>query len=224
MPAFFITATGTDIGKTFVTAALTEYWRNAGRGVAAIKPVMSGYEDAEAAGSDAGILLRALGRTVSTDEIARIAPWRYRAPLAPDTAAAREGKSLDVDAVIGFCHDQIDKMEDILLIEGVGGIMAPLDASRTMLDWLTALNIPLVLVGGTYLGSISHALTALEVLELANLDVRALAISESLGSGVPLADTVSSLERLGKGVDIVTLPRGGDAVSGIAALAELLDA
>jgi dethiobiotin synthetase len=223
MPAFFITATGTDIGKTYVASALIRHWRNSGRRVFAIKPVMSGYEESEAAGSDAGVLLRALGRNTTADEIAAISPWRYAAPLAPDAAAAREGKTLDVDGVITFCREQIAAAaDDILLIEGVGGVMAPLDQERTMLDWLVALNIPIALVTGSYLGAISHTLTALQVLETSSLDCRAIVISETLRSGVPLTTTADSIGRFAQGVDVVTLPRG-DTGSGIAALAELFE-
>src|SRR5690606_23561734 len=100
MPAFFITATGTDIGKTFVTAGLIRYMLAQGLPVDARKPVMSGFDPAAVADSDAGILLRALGRPIDEAELNRLSPWRYRAPLAPDIAAAREGRHLDVDEMI----------------------------------------------------------------------------------------------------------------------------
>ncbi len=120
MGALFVTSTGTDIGKTFVSAGLLRYWRSEGRAVDALKPVMSGYDPLEAATSDAGCLLRALGQTVDEENIARIAPWRYRAPLAPDLAAAKEGRALDVGALVGLCRERMATNRDTLLIEGVG--------------------------------------------------------------------------------------------------------
>ncbi len=206
MGAVFITATGTDVGKTFVTAGLIRHLHTEKKSVTALKPVMSGYDPAISKDSDAGVLLQALGRDISETEIAAISPWRYLAALSPDMAAAREGKTLDVDALIAFCRKQMEN-ETPLLIEGVGGVMVPLDARRTVLDWMVALACPVILVTGSYLGAISHTLGALEVLKLSNLDVRALVVSETDGSTVPLAETVDTLTRFGKGIDIVTLPR-----------------
>jgi dethiobiotin synthetase len=205
--AFFVTATGTDIGKTFVTSCLIRHLRAAGQSVDALKPVLSGYDPATAETSDAGALLQALGRPVNETEIARITPWRFSAPLAPDLAAAREGKVLDVEAVIAHSRDAIAKASGTLLIEGVGGVMVPLDPTRSVLDWMMELNIPLVLVTGSYLGTISHTLTALAALRHADLAVRAVVVSETAGSTVPLADTVETLTRFGHGAKVVAVPR-----------------
>src|ERR1019366_3696481 len=86
--AYFVTSTGTDIGKTFVTAGLIRYLREAGQAVHALKPVVSGYDPSVVETSDPAVLLGALGRPVAADEVERIAPWRFRAPLSPDPAAA----------------------------------------------------------------------------------------------------------------------------------------
>ena len=91
MTAIFITATGTDIGKTFVAASLIGHFRQMGRLVEAIKPVVSGFDPAQAATSDPGVLLKALGLPVTAPQIERISPWRFRAALSPDLAARREG-------------------------------------------------------------------------------------------------------------------------------------
>src|SRR5476651_2116195 len=123
MSAYFVTSTGTDIGKTFVTAGLIRYLRTAGTSVAALKPVVSGYDSSVVETSDPAVLLKALGRTVSADEIARIAPWRFRAPLSPDIAAARENRAIDFDALIAFSRAATKTSNGMLFIEGVGGIM-----------------------------------------------------------------------------------------------------
>jgi dethiobiotin synthetase len=162
--AIFITATGTDVGKTFVAASLIRQLRQMGRLVDAIKPVVSGFDPARAAASDPGVLLHALGLPVTQQELDRISPWRFSAALSPDLAAQREGRNIDVDVVISFCQTAIDQRRDILLIEGVGGIMVPLDGERTILDVMMALQLPLILVTGSYLGAISHTLTAVDAL------------------------------------------------------------
>jgi dethiobiotin synthetase len=83
MTAYFVTSTGTDIGKTFVTAGLIRYLRGTGQAINALKPVVSGYDSSVVETSDPAVLLGALGRQVSADEIAtlalpRAAGARYR--------------------------------------------------------------------------------------------------------------------------------------------------
>lgn len=188
----FVTATGTEIGKTFVTALLARQLRAAGRAPLAIKPVMSGYTPDEAGESDAGRLLAALGRPVTPETVAEISPWRFAAPLSPDMAAAREGRAIDFDALVAFCRRQGGAP---LLVEGVGGAMVPLDARRTVMDWMAALKAPALVVAGSYLGTISHTLTTLAAMQAHGVRVAGLAISESADSPVPPRETAETLAR-----------------------------
>ena len=214
MSAYFVTATGTDIGKTFVTAGLIRHLRAQGRRVSALKPVISGFDDV--AGSDTAILLDALGETATPEAVARLSPWRFTAPLSPDMAASRQGRRVDFAALVEFCRGA--DASGTLFIEGVGGIMVPLDDTHTVLDWMAALRLPLVLVAGSYLGTLSHTLTALRVIAAAKLDVAALVVNESQGATVPLDETAATLARFALGVPIVTLPRGAADFSPLAAL------
>ena len=207
MSAYFVTATGTDIGKTFVTAGLIRYLRGLGQPVNALKPIVSGYDSSVVETSDPAVLLKALGRQVTADEVATIAPWRFRAPLSPDAAAAREGRSIDFDALIGFSRSAIEAATGMLFIEGVGGIMVPLDNKRTVLDWMAALGLPLILVVGGYLGTISHTLTALDVLAQRKQKLAAIVVSESERGTVELDDTVDSIARFSNDVPVIGLPR-----------------
>ncbi|HME31029.1 MAG TPA: dethiobiotin synthase [Pseudolabrys sp.] len=207
MASYFVTSTGTDIGKTFVTAALVRYLRESNQPVEALKPIVSGYDSSVAQTSDPAVLLAALERQVTAQEVERIAPWRFRAPVAPDLAAAREGRSIDFDKLVEFSRTKINAAKGLLFIEGVGGIMVPLDHRHTVLDWMTALNIPLLLIVGGYLGTISHTLTALDVLTQRKLMIAAIIVSESERDTVELDDTVASIERFAAGVEVIGLPR-----------------
>jgi dethiobiotin synthetase len=207
MTAVFVTATGTDIGKTFVTAGLIRHFRAAGRAADAVKPVVSGFDPAAWQDSDPAALLAALERPPVMEEVERISPWRFTAPLSPHMAARQEGRAIDYQEVVDFCRRAMAARRGVLLIEGVGGIMVPLDDRHTVLDWMTLLRIPIVLVAGTYVGTMSHTLTALEVLVRRNLDVAAVVISESEGSAASLVDTVATVERFAASIDVVGLPR-----------------
>ena len=222
MPGLFVTATGTDIGKTYVTAALVRRWRAAGRSARALKPVVSGFDPGAAETSDPGLLLLAMGETVDAAGLQRIAPFRFAAPLSPDMAAAREGRCVDFSKLLAFCRKELAAADAApLLIEGVGGVMVPLDETRTVLDWMKALGLPVLLVAGSYLGTISHSLTAFAALSRAGLAVAALAVNESEQSSVPLAETVAAIARFVAPVPVVALPRG--AAPDNAAFAALTD-
>ena len=205
MSAIFITGTGTEVGKTFVCASLIGHLRQMGRSVEVIKPVVSGFDPDRAAASDPGILLRALGFPATLQNIERISPWRFRASISPDLAARREGRRIDVGEVVAFCKSAIDQRREILLIEGIGGIMVPLDEQRTVLDIMMALRLPLILVAGSYLGTISHTLTALDALFRRDLSLLAIIVSETPGSPVPLDETVAAIARFAE--PVIGLPR-----------------
>ena len=207
MTAVFVTATGTDIGKTFVTTGLIRHFRGAGRVVEAIKPVVSGFDPAAWQDSDPAALLAALGRPLTLEEAERISPWRLAAPLSPDIAAQREGRNIVFQEVVDFCRRAFAARRGVLLIEGIGGIMVPLDDHRTVLDWMSVLRIPIILAAGSYVGTISHTLTSLEVLARRNLNVAAVVVSESEGSAASLEDTVATLQRFVEPIDVIGIPR-----------------
>jgi len=122
-------------------------------------------------------------------------------------AAAREGRTIDFDALVRFCRDAIHGGEEIVLIEGSGGVMVPLTERHTVLDWIAALGIPALVVVGSYLGTLSHSLTAVQALRARHICVAGIVISESEESPVPLAETAASLARFLPGVAIRTVPR-----------------
>ena len=205
MTAIFITGTGPGVGKTFVAASLIRHLRQMDRLVDAIKPVVTGFDPAQAVSSDPGVLLNAVGLPPTPVGIDRISPWRFRAALSPDRAAQREGRSVDVDQVAGFCQSAIEQRRGILLIEGVGGIMEPLDQHRTVLDVMMALRLPLILVTGSYRGALSHTLTALDSLFRRDMNVLATIVSETPGSALALDDVVSAISRFT--APVIGLPR-----------------
>ena len=225
--AYFITATGTDLGKTWLTAGLAGLLRQRGEAVCVVKPVMSGYDESRPWESDAGVLLKKVGAGdmkspagVTPDAIAAIAPWRFAAPLSPDRAAALEGKRIDFDELVAWCRDRIAATEGTLLIEGIGGVMVPLDEGHTVRDWIAALHVPVVLVAGSYLGSLSHTLTALAALREVGVVPVAVVVNESAGGDVRLADVAASLTpHLG---DAVLVVMGRNDLAGMTRLADAL--
>jgi dethiobiotin synthetase len=204
MPALFVTGTGTDIGKTYVTCALIRALKARGATVDAFKPVVSGFDPGDAAGSDPARLAAALGKP---GDVFRIAPRRYRAPLSPNIAARLEGQTLSLDdMVIDAMARAAETRDGLLLVEGAGGVMSPLTDTATNLDMIAALGAPVLLVAGSYLGTISHVLTALVALRAAKARVAAIVMSESLDAP-DLAQTAQALTPFLGEASLFTAPR-----------------
>jgi dethiobiotin synthetase len=223
MTAYFVTATGTDIGKTYVSAALLRGWRREGRAVAALKPVMSGFDANDIMASDAGQLLLALDAPMDAGGLNLISPWRFKAPLSPDMAAAREGAVIPYQKLVDTCRSVAGMMpaEGRIIIEGVGGVCVPLDDHHTVMDWMRDVAVPTLLVAGTYLGTISHTLSALAAMKLNNLAPHAVILNESPASPVPPEETAAALIRHWPGLVVLHLKRNA-ADQDIAALAAQL--
>ena len=160
--AVFVTGTDTEIGKTFVSAALLRGLTQAGLRVAGMKPVAAGAferdgvwhnEDADQLDAAASVLLPPDLRT----------RYLLKEPAAPHIAAALEGVTLDIERIVA-AYAQARALADAVVVEGVGGFRVPLDATRDTADLAVALGLPVVLVVGMRLGCISHALLTAEAI------------------------------------------------------------
>lgn len=211
MAAFFVTGAGTDIGKTWVSAALLRFWRDQGLRPAALKPVASGYDPMAPQDSDGAALLEALGRPVDATGVEAVTPFRLRAPLSPDQAAALEGVRLSVAEIAAACDPLVARASGPVLIEGAGGVMTPVNEAETMLDLALAFGAPAIFVCGSYLGAISHALSGLTALKAAGVATPLMLVNETPGSSVALSATVSTLAAHAKGCRVLAIPRGGVA-------------
>jgi len=199
----FVTGSGTGVGKTYTTAQWVRALRASGRSVTALKPVVSGLDTEPLAVSDPGVLLEAMDRPLSDVDL--VSPWRFGPPISPDMAAARAGRTLTVAELAAYCRG-ID--DEVVLVEGVGGVMVPLSETELVLDWMVALGWPVVVVTGSYLGALSHTLTAVAVVEAAGLTVHAVLVSQSEEEPVPLEETVATVQRF-CAAPVVAVPRGG---------------
>ena len=193
MPPIFVTSSGTEIGKTYVSAMLTRELK-----ARAIKPLVSGLDEETFPGSDPAQLLAAIGEPVTYENAGLVSRWRFRAALSPDMAAKREGRAIDFDELVEECAAAASR-HDPLVIEGVGGLMVPLDDRHTVLDWMKALkaktDIAPLLVVGAYLGTISHTLTSLAVMRAENIAPRAIVVSEKEPGPVPVEETAETIAR-----------------------------
>jgi dethiobiotin synthetase len=108
-------------------------------------------------------------------------------------------------ALVDFCRAPRDA--DVTLIEGIGGVMVPLDDTHTVLDWIVALGAPALLVVGSYLGTLSHSLTAAAALKARSARLAGVIVSESAGQPAPAAETAMVLAQHLQPTTVQVLPR-----------------
>ena len=158
-PAYFLTGTDTEIGKTFITCALLHHAAQRGLKAAGIKPVAAGTDDAGVNEDVASI--RAASNLALPPKI--VNPYCFKAAIAPHIAAAEEGVSIDFAPIAAAC-DHARQLADLLIVEGVGGFRVPLGVDRESADLAVALGLPVILVVGLRLGCINHALLTAEAI------------------------------------------------------------
>jgi len=166
---FFITATDTDAGKTYVTCQLLDYYREQGLSAVGIKPVASGAEviDGQLISRDAYHLM-----AHSSDHLdyKTVNPVLLEPAIAPHIAAKQASHELSVEglyqALLAIHHSE----HDVILYEGAGGWCVPLNDNETWADFCLAMDLPVILVVGMKLGCINHALLSEQAIKASGLN------------------------------------------------------
>ncbi|KRB52144.1 dethiobiotin synthase [Phenylobacterium sp. Root700] len=209
----FVSGAHTDVGKTYVACAILRAARAKGLSVEALKPVVSGFDPQDWGQSDPGRLLAALDRPLTLETLDAISPLRFDAPLSPPMAARLQGYDLRLAQLTDFCRAGLTaSTADLTLVEGVGGVMSPISEDATGLDLMQALALPTVLVGGSYLGAISHTLTAIETLRARGLAIHAVVVSQSAEPDAPdFGQTVDSVAAFAGDLMVIAAARDDQA-------------
>lgn len=209
MQGIFISATGTNAGKTYISCRLIEALCTAGKRVCVRKPVISGYNAGVFHNNDSALLLAANRQAVTRSNIEIISPFRFIAAQSPDIAAEIDEKTLVFDDVVRSSLP--DKESDLTLVEGAGGIMTPITQNYHTAHWIKATDLPMLLIGGCYLGGISHFLTALYTARAFGIPVHAGVINMHgfVENAVPVKKFLSSLSAHTHGLPLHVFPKNG---------------
>jgi len=156
MKGIFITGTDTGVGKTIAAAALARLLHNRGVNVGVMKPVTSGCseENGSLVSQDAELLAWGAGLEAVDDDNA---PYLLREPIAPSEAAGREGVVIEFQR-IGEAFKRLASRHDFIIVEGAGGLMAPLAGNLLIADLINYLSLPILVVASPALGAINHTL------------------------------------------------------------------
>ena len=163
MPAFFVTGTDTEIGKTTIAAGLLHAARSAGLSTAAAKPVASGCEPT-AQGLRNGDALVLLGQCSLALAYEQVNPLAFAPAIAPHLAAREAGVELSAARLHEAVREVLALQADFTLVEGAGGWRVPLLGRENLSDLARLLALPVVLVVGVRLGCINHALLSAEAI------------------------------------------------------------
>ena len=163
MSGLFIAGTDTGVGKTLVAQALIQRYVAAGKRVAAMKPVSAGCtQTPEGWLNDDVAQLRAVSNVALP--LALMNPYAFELPIAPHIAAQQAGIEIDL-ARIESAYREIESQSDDVIVEGVGGLLVPINATQTAVDIVVRLNLPVILVVGMRLGCLNHALLTVEAMQ-----------------------------------------------------------
>ena len=174
MPGVFVTGTGTGVGKTVVAAAIVATLRARGADAVPMKPVQTG---SAAGGCDLSFCLKTAGLHPDSAEQDLMCPYIFKSPCSPHLAAAREGMAISVERILD-CSRQLQKRHEIVVVEGAGGLMVPLNDDHYMLDLMQQLGFPVVVVARPGLGTLNHTLLTLQELKRSGLRVEAVLLND----------------------------------------------
>ena len=176
-PGLFVTGTDTNIGKTHVACLIVRALRSGGHLVGAYKPVCSGAvldSTSVARWEDIQRLQAALGEDWPDDAIC---PQRFLAPLAPPLAARAEGSTVDFERLVSGAEWWLGKV-DLLIVEGAGGLLAPVTQTQNAANLARVFGYPLVIVARCGLGTINHTLLTVEAARQRGLSIAGVVLNQ----------------------------------------------
>lgn len=189
---FFVTGTDTGVGKTLVTAALLVNAASRGLRAAGLKPVAAGcVRRAGQLVNDDALLLQAHGNPPL--DYGSVNPVALEPGIAPHVAAARAGQDIRAGALADQVRRVAAGAHDVVLVEGAGGWLVPINATETLADLARLLGYPVILVVGMRLGCLNHALLSVAAIRAAGLELAGWVANST---GPPMEAFEENLEAL----------------------------
>jgi len=185
MNSFFVTGTDTDVGKTCVCAAIAKYLFDKGVNVGVMKPFASGYKESPTSISeDVEILLKYSG---SNDPIELVNPYYFEIPTSPYDACKQLNLEIDMNKIID-AYKQLTEIHDVVIVEGIGGIMTPISRNYFISDLIFELNLDSLIVTGSKIGSVNHLMLTYEHAQKKNLNISGTLVNQNVSDGYELSN------------------------------------
>ncbi|MCR4290116.1 MAG: dethiobiotin synthase [Candidatus Scalindua sp.] len=196
----FVTGSDTGVGKTVIAGAIAAAIKAHGLDVGVMKPVASGAKEIEGklVSEDAVYLKKIID---STDDDDLVNPILFKLPIAPTMAALNTGVPIDIDIILK-AYEELTNKHDFVVVEGIGGLMVPIDATIFVADLVLKMDLPLVIVSSDYPGTINHTLLTVEYAKSRNIRIKGIVIN-MLKSG---DDLVREIEKYSSVPILGTIP------------------
>jgi dethiobiotin synthetase len=171
----FVTGSDTGVGKTVIAGAIAAAIKAQGLDVGVMKPVASGAKkiDGKLVSEDAVYLKKIID---STDDDDLVNPVRLEPSIAPTMAASKSGVPIDIDK-IWKAYEALTNKHDFVVVEGIGGLMVPIDDTLFVADLVSKMDLALVIVSSDYLGAINHTLLTVEYARSRNIRIKGIVIN-----------------------------------------------
>ena len=193
MKPLFVTATDTDIGKTYVCAGLAHALKKMDIDVGIMKPFACG--DKQKIGFSSNDLTILANAAMVDDAEDIINPFFFPIPASPYTAAKNLGVKIDVKHVME-CFRKLDEIHDIVLVEGIGGIMTPILKDYAIIDLIKDLMANTIIVTSSKIGTVNHTVLTCNMCKNMNIPIKGLIINNFDSTGYPIADLERDLSTL----------------------------
>lgn len=197
--SYFIIGTDTNVGKTYVASALVQHFVQLGFKAVGMKPIASGCELNEPSelGTTGELLnedVTALSNASNVKAPSNIVnPYHFAPAIAPHIAAQQVGVEINLDN-IEAAYQQLSTLADVVIVEGAGGFLVPLNQTQTLADLAVQLKLPIILVVGMKLGCINHALLTVEAIKVRGLTLAGW-VANQIDPEMPMfAENLASLK------------------------------
>lgn len=202
--SFFITGTGTGVGKTIVTAGIAGHFLSNGKNVSIMKPVQTGTGKSV---SDLETVKAIVPGIIPLPKLLA-SPYSFSLPASPLLAAKSENREINPNTILKAFNDASSRTDiDVLLVEGAGGLLVPLTEEFLMIDLISQMNIPAILVSAAGLGTVNHTLLSIEAMKKRNLKIAGIVINKMpVNPSIVEKDNVKTIEQMG-GIPVIAVIR-----------------
>ena len=193
MNSLFITGTDTDVGKTCVTAGIVNYLSKMNVDVGVMKPFASGYKaNEDSISEDVEILTKYSG---VTDPVDLINPYFFEIPTSPYEACMKLNREIDISKVVD-AYNQLISIHDVVIVEGIGGIMTPISQNYFVSDLISELKLNSIIVTGSKIGAVNHLMLTYRHSQQKNLNFTGFLINQNVPDGYELSSLRQQVSRL----------------------------
>ena len=185
MTSLFVTGTDTDVGKTCITAGIVSYLSKMNVDVGVMKPFASGYKATANSVSDDVKILMKYSRV--NDPIDLVNPYFFEIPTSPYDACKQLNLEIDISRIVNS-YKQLSSIHDVVIVEGIGGIMTPISKNYFVSDLISDLQMNTIIVTGSKVGTVNHLMLTHQHAKEKKISLNGFVINQNVSNGYELSN------------------------------------